>query len=221
MKLYADLPGRRLAQITADVLMVAWVAAWVWIGVGVHSVTMLLAHPGRTLELAGRGFTDKMQDAGASVDNLPLLNDRLATPFNNVAGVGSTIEGAGTDLVDGVTKLALVLGVVTAAIPILLVGAVWLWKRGEFTRRASAAQKFIDNAADLDLFALRAMASQPMHKLAAISSDPVGAWRNGDTQTIGALALLELRDYGLRPPQATGHNSPAADRRPPVGLIGR
>ena len=67
MKLYADLPGRRLAQITADVLMVAWVAAWVWIGVGVHSVTMLLAHPGRTLELAGRGFTDKMQDAGASV----------------------------------------------------------------------------------------------------------------------------------------------------------
>ena len=89
----------------------------------------------------------------------------------------------------------------TAAIPILLVGAVWLWKRGEFTRRASAAQKFIDNAADLDLFALRAMASQPMHKLAAISSDPVGAWRNGDTQTIGALALLELRDYGLRPPQ--------------------
>ena len=43
-------------------------------------------------------------------------------------------------------------------------------------------------APDLDLFALRAMANQPMHVLAAISDDPVRAWRSGDRRVIDALA---------------------------------
>jgi hypothetical protein len=71
--------------------------------------------------------------------------------------------------------------------------------RGRFVRRATAAQRFIDAAADLDLFALRAMARQPMRRLAAVSPDPTGAWRRGDQATIRSLALLELRDSGLRP----------------------
>ena len=53
---------------------------------------------------------------------------------------------------------------------------------------------------DLDLFALRAMANQPMPRLAAVSDDPAGAWRRGDDEVIHALALLELREVGLRPP---------------------
>lgn len=202
MKLYADLPGRRVTQVAADLSLLAWVACWIWVGRTVHDVTMLLAAPGRTLESAGAGFTDKMRAVGAAVDNLPLIDDRLAAPFESVAGVGGSIEGAGTDLITAVTKLAWVLGLVTALIPILIVGALWLWLRSRFARRAGAAQRFIDSAADLDLFALRAMAGQPMHKLAAISPDPAGDWRRGDVATISALAYLELRDCGLRPPRA-------------------
>jgi hypothetical protein len=44
------------------------------------------------------------------------------------------------------------------------------------------------------------MANQPMHRLARISADPVRAWREGDAEVVRALALLELRDAGLRPP---------------------
>jgi len=44
------------------------------------------------------------------------------------------------------------------------------------------------------------MARQPMHRLVAVSADPTGAWRRGDQSTIRSLALLELRDSGLRPP---------------------
>ena len=64
----------------------------------------------------------------------------------------------------------------------------------------SAGQRFIDESADLDLFALRAMANQPMHKLARVSPDPVRDWRSGDPDVVRALALLELRDGGLTPP---------------------
>ena len=161
---------------------------------------MELAAPGRQLQNAGSGFRDQMTSAGDSVRDLPLVGDKIAAPFREVSGAGTTIEQAGTDLVDAVTKLANILGWVTALVPIIIVGLVWLVLRGRFVRRASAAQRFIDNAADLDLFALRAMAGQPMRKLAAISSDPTGAWRRGDEATIRSLALLELKDTGLRPP---------------------
>jgi hypothetical protein len=202
MKLYADLPGRRTLQILADLGLVAWVCLWAWVGRVVHDATMQLAAPGRQLEDAGSGFRKEMTGAGDAVRDLPLVGDQVAAPFRKAGAAGTTIQQAGTDLVDAVTRLANVLGWVTALVPIIIVALVWLFVRGRFVRRATAAQRFIDEAADLDLFALRAMARQPMRKLAAISPDPTGAWRRGEASTIRALALLELRDSGLHPPAA-------------------
>ncbi|GAA4122501.1 hypothetical protein GCM10022415_26620 [Knoellia locipacati] len=201
MKLYADLPGRRLAQILADVGLVAWLVLWTWVGRRVHDVTMALAEPGRRLQGAGAGFREKLNAAGDGVDNLPVLDDRIAGPFRSAAGAGTDIERAGTDLVGAVERFAVLLGWTTALVPILIVGIWWAIARARFVRRASAAQRFIDADDDLDLFALRAMANQPMASLAKVSADPSGAWRRGDRETIRALAMLELRDSGLRPPR--------------------
>ncbi len=200
MKLYADLPGRRLAQMLADAFVIAWAVLWVWLARQVHAATMLLAAPGHQLQGAGSGLRGRMNSAGDAVDNIPLMQDRLANPLRNVAGVGTSIEDAGRQLVDAVTRLALVLELVTALVPILVVTCVWLFMRGRFVLRAAAAQRLIDEDADLDLFALRALARQPMRKLAGITTDPAGAWRRGDTALVRELALLELRDSGLRPP---------------------
>jgi hypothetical protein len=200
MKLYADLPGRRTVQILVDLGMLAWVCVWAWVGRLVHDTTMALAAPGHQLEDAGSGFREQMASAGDSLRDLPLVGDQVAEPFRRVGGAGTTIERAGTDLVDAVTRLANLLGWVMALVPILVVGLVWAVLRGRFVRRATAAQRFMDTAGDLDLFALRAMARQPMRRLAAVSQDPTGAWRRGDAATIRALALLELRDSGLHPP---------------------
>lgn len=214
MKLYADLPGRRTAQVLADVFVVAWAGFWIWVARKVHDATMLLAAPGHRLEGAGSGLRGGMNKAGDSVDNLPLIQDRLANPLRNVAGVGSSLEDAGHQLVDAVTRLALVLELVTALVPILLLTFVWLFLRGRFVLRAGAAQRLIDEDADLDLFALRAMARQPMRRLAGVTTDPAGAWRRGDRGLIRELALLELRESGLRPPPRPGSRSPAAPELP-------
>jgi len=96
-----------------------------------------------------------------------------------------------------------VLGLVTAGLPILFAVLIWLPRRIRFSRRATAAQRFVDSAADLRLFALRAMANQPMHRLAAISHDPVAAWRDNEEKVVARLAALELRSTGLRPPVDT------------------
>lgn len=201
MKLYADRSGRRLLQIFADLGLVLWIVLWVWVGRRVHDVTMALAEPGRQLQGAGAGFRERMTGAGDGVDDLPILEDRIAGPFRSAAGAGTDIEKAGTDLVSAVERLALLIGWTTALVPILIVGLAWLFLRGRFVRRASAAQQFIDADDDLDLFALRAIANQPMTALARVTPDPSGAWRRGDRETIRALALLELKDSGLKPPK--------------------
>ena len=203
MKLYADLTGRRTLQILSDVGVLAWVALWAWVGRAVHDATTRLAAPGYTLQGAGSGFRDQMARAGQSVSDVPLVGDSLAEPFQRAGNAGTSIEQAGKDLVSAVDSLALLLGWVTALVPIVLVVFVWAVLRGRFIRRATAAQRFIDEAADLDLFALRAMARQPMSRLARVCDDPDGAWRRSDTEMIRALAVLELRDSGLRPPPAT------------------
>lgn len=203
MKLYADLTGRRTLQILSDVGVLAWVALWAWVGRAVHDATTRLAAPGYTLQGAGSGFRDQMGRAGQSVSDVPLVGDSLAEPFQRAGNAGTSIEQAGKDLVSAVDSLALLLGWVTALVPIVLVVFVWAVLRGRFIRRATAAQRFIDEAADLDLFALRAMARQPMSRLARVCDDPAGAWRRSDPEMIRALAVLELRDSGLRPPPAT------------------
>ena len=85
--------------------------------------------------------------------------------------------------------------------PVLVSLLGYLPRRWRFVREATAGQRFIDSSADLDLFALRAMAHQPMHLLARVSDDPVRAWRDGRPDVVRALALLELRDAGLTAPR--------------------
>ena len=97
-------------------------------------------------------------------------------------------------------RLALWLGLAVAAIPILLACLIHVPRRVRFVRRATAGARFVDAGEDLDLFALRALAHQPMHVLAKVSDDPAGAWRRGDRQVTDRLAEIELRAVGLRMP---------------------
>jgi hypothetical protein len=84
-------------------------------------------------------------------------------------------------------------------IPVLVLGAFVVPPRLRFVREATAGRKFVDATADLDLFALRALGSQPLHVLARISPDPAGAWRKQDPDVVWRLAALEMRERGLDP----------------------
>lgn len=200
--LYAQTPWRRARQIVADLLVIGWVVLWVRVGLAVHDVVGRLAAPGRTLEDAGSSLSDGLGSAGETVARVPVIGDDVREPFTAAGGAADSIARAGVEVQDGVAQLALVLGVTIAAVPILLVVAVWLLVRVRFARRARAAGRILDSAADLNLFALRALATQPVRVLAGVSDDPADAWRRGDPEVVHALAALELRSLGLRPPSA-------------------
>lgn len=198
MKIYADSSVRRTRQLLGDVLLVIWTVGWVKFALVVHAATLALAGPGEQIADAGGGLEAGLRDVGATVGDVPLLGDEVRAPFEGAGDAAGRLAAAGDAQVDAVTQLALWLGLAVAAIPILVVLMLYLPRRIRFVREATAGQRFVDAGEDLDLFALRAMARQPMHQLARVSDDPAGAWRRRDREVIRSLANLELRDSGMR-----------------------
>lgn len=201
MKLYADAPGRQARQVLGDLLLVLWIALWVRLAGVVRDATLALATPGEQIEDAGTGLAGKLRDAGTTVGDLPLVGDQARAPFDGAGDAAEKIAAAGAAQVEAVHTLAFWLSLAVGAIPILIVAAVYLPLRWRFVRQATAGRRFVDATPDLDLFALRAMSNQPMHRIAKISADPVRAWREGDSEVVRALAALELRDSGLGLPR--------------------
>lgn len=200
MKLYADLPARRTLQVLGDVLLVVWLAVWVWLAVEVHRATERLAGPGRRVDESASDLAARLRDAGETVAGIPLVGDRASRPFDGAGSAADQLAAAGRAQVEAVHAMAFWLGLATALVPILLALAFYLPSRVRFVRRATAGRRFLDSAADLDLFALRALANQPLHVLARISDDPARAWREQDRLVVRRLAALELEDAGLVAP---------------------
>lgn len=201
MKTYSDLPVRRALQAAGDLLLVLWIWLWVSIADSVHDATLGLAKPGRQIDESATGLAGRLRDAGESISGVPVVGDDVQKPFQGAGGAADNLAAAGRAQVEAVQTLAFWLGTAVALIPILIALAVYLPPRIRFVRRATAGRRFLDSAADLDLFALRAMTNQPLHVLARVSDDPAGAWRERDPEVVRRLAALELKDCGLHPPR--------------------
>jgi hypothetical protein len=199
LTLYAADQVHRTRQYLGDFLLVLWVVTWVRLADTVGDATERLAVPGRRIESSGTDLAERLRDAGSAVAETPLVGDELQSPFDGAGSAADGLADAGTAQVEAVHTLAFWLELSVALIPIVLAAAVYLPFRIRFVRRATAGQRFVDSADDLDLFALRALTNQPLHRLARISDDPAGAWRTGDRDVVRRLAELELREVGLKP----------------------
>jgi hypothetical protein len=200
MKLYADTSVRRSMQIAGDLALVVWIWVWVVVAQKVHGATLELATPGHRIDASAGDLASRLRDAGRTVSAIPLVGEGASKPFDGAGDAATGLAQAGQQQVAAVESLAQWLALAVALIPILVLLWFYLPQRIAFVRRATAGQRFLDSGADLDLFALRAMAHQPLHVLARIDPDPAGAWRRGVPQVIDQLAGLELRSAGLRPP---------------------
>jgi hypothetical protein len=204
LALYAERPARRLGQIAGDVLLVAWVVVWARLAVEVHSATERLAVPGRRIDESAGDLARRLRDAGERLGDVPLVGNSASRPFGGAGSAADRLAAAGRAQVDAVHTLAFWLALATALVPILLAIAFYVPSRVRFVRRATAGRRFLDSAADLDLFALRALAHQPLHVLARVSDDPARAWRAQDPEIVRRLAALELADAGLAMPRELG-----------------
>jgi hypothetical protein len=194
---YATTPARLLAQLVSDLVVVAWTAVWVIVGLAVHTAVATIAAVGRRVNDGATGVAGNLNSAGESAGNVPLVGDALSKPLRAASEAALDIAGAGQSLDTTATWLAWVLALAVAAPPILAVAMPWLFMRIRFFRRKWTAIALAATPAGEQLLALRALANRPLVKLAAVSIDPVGAWRRDDAVAVRGLANLELRSAGI------------------------
>ena len=161
----------------------------------------VLAVPARETARTASRLVTNLKDAAEQASRVPGVGDDLRQPFDAASVTLGNVITSANQQVASIELLAVIAGWLTFLIPVAVVVASWLPRRIRFYRQAKASQQFLDSSADLDLFALRAMASQPLYVLAGVSDDPVRAWRDGDRQVIDQLAEIELRRNGLRFPK--------------------
>ena len=201
MKLYAETAGLRARQLLGDLGVLAWTAVSVAAGLTLYRLVEKLAVPGARVEQAGSNFAGDVAEIQQKVGRLPVVGDELQDPFGRLSGVGRTLADAGATQQEVVHQLALWLGVVVAAVPIVVLLLVWLPRRVTWAREAGAASRLRLHGADLELFAIRAVANRSLRELHKVTPDPAGDLRAGEFE---ALADLELRALGLRAPPGRG-----------------
>lgn len=195
---YATTPGRLLAQLLSDLLVAAWSAVWVLVGLAVHAAVATIAAVGRQVQSGSTGVAGNLDSAGESASHLPLVGDTLSKPLSAASAAALDIADAGHTLDTTATWLAWVLALAVAAPPILAVAMPWLVLRVRFFRRKWTVITLAATPAGQQLLALRALANRPLRRLAAVDPDPVGAWRRADPVALHGLAALELRSAGVR-----------------------
>lgn len=204
MRLYAQHPTLRLRQIAADVGLLVWVVGWVLVARAVHGAVLALAGPGRAVEDLGDSVSGNMDSAAGAAEDVPLIGDELAAPFEALSRAGDSVRGAGQSAQDAVDTLATILSL---ALLVLAVGWMllrWLPWRTRWVQEATAAQRVLTGTPaggpDLELLAARAIATAPLPRLAALPPGTGAAWRAGDPAAVRALAAVELRRLGLQLP---------------------
>ena len=199
MRLYADSPTVRARQVAADLGMVAWLVLWVLVARTVHGAVLALAEPGRAVEDLASSVADGMSSAARAAEDVPLVGDELAAPFDALGSAGDSVGGAGQAAQDAVGTLATVLAVVLVLLPVGWALLRWLTWRLGWARAAGAARRLA--VADPDVLAARALATAPLSRLAALPPGTADGWRAGDPAATRTLAAVELERLGLPAPR--------------------
>ena len=199
MRLYPELRGPRARALVADVASIALLLLFAWAGLKVHDSVDRLAVLGEGVQATGSVVTDGFDSAADAVDGTPVVGGELAD------GLRSAGEGSGGEVVDlgergedNVHRLADILGVVTFALPALLLLTQWLPGRALQIRKLRAASEVLGDRATPErrqLLAMRAAFSLPYGQLLAYTPDPLGDLEDG---RYDALVAAALEDAGLK-----------------------
>src|SRR3954470_3145205 len=176
MRIYPDIPHKRLTTLVQDATFLLVLALLAWIGLRVHD----------------------------TVDKLSVLGHGIREVGDNVPLVGGPVKDLGERGENNVHHLANLLGLVTFAIPAAVV--VWhvLPARIAQIKKLTAASRVLAPGPEpdrLEAVAVRAAFSPPFDQLLRYTRDPIGDLAVG---RYDALLAAVLDDAGLRPPTRDG-----------------
>ncbi len=194
-----DLPGS--GGLLGDVLVVAWVLLWIAAGIAVADTVGELRSLSDTAADTGRAITGSAETL-KSVGDLPVVGGGIDDAAGEIRNAGEDITRQGEDARNEIERLALLLGLSVALIPILPVLWVYLPPRVARERERHALTRLLANgrgdAAFERLLAGRAAHNLSYRQLRGISDEPGRDLEEGRYEE---LARAELHRMGL-PPKA-------------------
>lgn len=171
MRIYPNIPERRMATVLRDVAFLALLAVFACTGLKVHD----------------------------TVDKLAILGSGLHDVGDNVPLVGGSIADAGESGEEAVHRTANLLGLVTFLLPALPLALFYVPGRIEYIRRLTAADRVLQGHTEPErrrLVAMRAAFALPYGELLRHTEDPLGDLAD---ERYDALVEAALEAEGLRP----------------------
>lgn len=208
--LYAERPALRTRQMALDGGLAVWTVAWVRIGMWARDQVERLGTPPEKLADAGRAIERAGEDGRDAVDGIPAVGGGLGDLFGGVGRSGTALVDAGRTAEGAAGRLALLIGLLVALVPIVWLAGRLLPARIAWAREATAAATLRTAPAATELFALRALAHRPLAELLRAEADPMTAYNEGRT---AALAEVELRHLGLVPAPGPAVSGPERSAR--------
>ena len=199
MRLYPQVPAQRLATAARDAVVLALLVLFAWLGVEVHDAVDRLAVLGEGVREAGASVEGGFQRAGDAVEGVPVVGGEIADGLRGAGeGTGGNVAEVGRRGEEGAHGLADLLGIVTFAVPALLLLAQTLPPRVAQVRRLTAAERALrgGDGERRRLLAMRAAFGLPYSELLRYTDDPFGDLAAG---RLDALVAAAYEDAGLRP----------------------
>ncbi len=207
MRLYPQLAGPRIATVSRDLLIVALLLLFAWLGKQVHDAVDALSVLGEGVRSGGEAVQGGFESAADAVDGTPVVGGDIA---DGLRGAGESSGGNVADLgragEDKVHDLADLLGLLTFAIPSALVLLAMLPPRIRQVRQLTAASRFLREPVGerRRLLAMRAAFALPYGQLLQYSKDPIGDLL---AERYEPLVEAVLEDAGLRAPPPAARSS--------------
>jgi hypothetical protein len=200
MPLYPELRGPRARALTADVASIVLLLLFAWAGLKVHDAVDRLAVLGEGVQATGGVVEDGFDSAADAVDGTPVVGGEIADGLRSAGeSSGGEVVDLGEQGEDSAHDLANLLGLVTFALPAVLVLALWLPGRVDQVKRLRDASRVLGDHATAErrrLLAMRAAFSLPYGQLLTYTPDPIGDLAS---ERYDALVAAALEDAGLKP----------------------
>lgn len=112
---YATTPGRLLAQLFSDAVIVVWTAIWLLVGTAVYDAIVTIADAGRQVENGTHSIAGSLASAGHGAQHIPVVGDTVSKPLTSAGDAAVEIAGALHELDTTAGWLAVLLALAVVA----------------------------------------------------------------------------------------------------------
>lgn len=196
IRVYSEVPAQRGKQIASDVVVVLLIVFFIWVGKFVHDAVGELAVLATGVKEAGQTVEGGFQSVADAVSGVPVIGESIGNAIAGAGdGTGGNLAELGQSGEDAVFAVARIVGIVTAALPILVLLAVVLPRRIRRIRHMSVASRVLVDLHDPErrrLLAMRAAFGLPYDELLEHTPDPLGDLAAGRHDALVAAALADV-----------------------------